>query len=170
MAIGKFLKNSSQEKYFNALHKKLAGRLPTDDPEEVKACACIAGLLASMALRDFILHEDEKKYMIQSLVHWMDYSVEKASFIADLAEEDGKELVGMENHTYTRVLKDILDRDQRYGLLETLFELAASDGGVSENESEGIRTICRGLGLEHHHFVSAKAKVLKFLDSLKKPT
>ena len=170
MAIWDDLKNSPKREYFNTLHQKLAHQFPEDDEEELSACACIAGLLASTALSDLIVHEKEKAFMVQSLVHWMDYPEEKAHLMAQVASEDARELVGMENHTYTRALSELLDKNQRYGLLETLFEMAASDGGVSERESEHIRTVCRGLGLEHHHFVSAKAQVLEFLDSLRKTT
>ena len=85
--------------------------------------------------------------------------------ISELAISDIKELSGVENYTYTEVLSQILDKNDSYGILEVLFELAASDGGVSEKESEEIRIICRGLKLEHKHFISARATVLQYLDS-----
>ncbi len=166
MAFRNFLQNSRKEEYFNTLHKTLREKFPEDKEEQLIESACTAGLLASVAYVDFNIHQNEQDFMEQSLIHWMEYSAEKARGIAKLAISDIKELAGVENYTYTEILSRILDENDRYGILEVLFELAASDGGVSEKESEEIRIICRGLKLEHKHFISARATVLEYLDSL----
>ena len=158
--------SSSQKKYFNTLHETLQKRFPENNEEEILESACIAGLLACVAYIDFDIHKNEKSFIEQSLIHWMKHSSEQARIIADLAISDIKELAGVENYTYTDALSHILEEDDRYGLLEVLFELAASDGGVSEKESEEIRLICQGLKLEHKHFISARATVLKHLNIL----
>ena len=48
-----------------------------------------------------------------------------------------------------------------------LFSVAASDGNADNLESEEIRTISKGLGLEHKHFVAARMSVKEYLGSLK---
>ena len=167
MAIWDLFKKSPQKTYFNTLHKKLHEKFPDDDEDELIRTACIAGLFASVAYIDFEIHRNEQSLMEKSLVHWMDYPPEKARAVSGIAFSDTKELAGVENYTYSEALASLLDEQNRYGLLEALFELAASDGGVSEKESEEIRIIAKGLKLSHRHFLSARATVLEYLDALK---
>ena len=166
MVFKNFLKAPQREEYFNTLHKTLREKFPEDNEEQLIESACTAGLLTSVAYIDFDINPNEQNFMEESLTRWMGYSTDKARIIAELAISDAKELSGVENYTYTEALSRILDENDRYEILEVLFELSASDGGVSERESEEIRIICRGLKLEHKHFISARATVLQYLDSL----
>ena len=156
----------SKKEYFNTLHEKLHAKFPDDNEEFLLEAASVAGLLASIAYIDFHIHEEEREFMNRSLIHWMEYPPEKAQIIAEVAISDIVELSGVENYTYTEALSELLDKEGRYALLETLFELAASDGGVTEKEGEEIRIICKGLKLEHRHFIAARASVLDYLNSL----
>ena len=46
-------------------------------------------------------------------------------------------------------------------------ETPAADENIENHENEEIRNIQKGLLLEHHHFVAARAQVIKYLVSLK---
>lgn len=148
------------------LHSRLQELLPDHSERDMIVVACLAGLLARVAYIDFEIHKDEENQMIQALTKWTDLSEKLAKTVVQVAIESIKELAGLENHLYAHPLNEILDNSQKYAILETLFTIAASDGEVSSKESEEIRIICKGLRLEHKHFISARATVVEYLASL----
>tara|TARA_R110002072_G_scaffold64203_1_gene159039 strand:- start:12842 stop:13372 length:531 start_codon:yes stop_codon:yes gene_type:complete len=165
------LKQTKKE-YANGLHQKIEKLLEqkTDvehTEEEVVKIACISGLMARVAYIDFHIDDEEIKLIKESLNTWTKLSESEINIIADLAVKEVKELAGLENYLYTNGLKDLMDNDNKYQILETLFAIAAAHDGVDEKESEEIRTINHGLALEHKHFISARASVLKSLNALK---
>lgn len=149
------------------LHRTLQNKYPTLDENELIKITCIAGLFARVAYVDFHLDESEKEHMHYVLTQWTNFSDDEVSSIVDIAIENIKELAGLENHLYVHRLKEVLDRDSRYTIVESLFALAASDGVVENIESEEIRIIVKGFGLSDQHFLAARAKVSDKLKALK---
>ena len=105
--------------------------------------------------------------MNEVLNEWSDFDKDEVKSIVDIAIHNIKELAGLENHLYIFRLKEVLDRDARYSLVESLFALAASDGVVENIESEEIRLIVKGFDLSDKHFIVARAKVSDKLKALK---
>lgn len=164
-----FFKSPDQEtkKNLSRLHDKLEALFPQDDEEDIVQMTCMAGLLARVAYCDLHLDQNEIKRMKELLKQFTFLDAEHAEKVVQTAVEDIKDLSGLENHKYCPPLNDLLDTHQRYQLLESLFAVAASDGEVTSKESEEIRNISNGLLLEHKHFISARATVLKQLGVLK---
>jgi len=159
--------SNSQEKV-SQLHQKIVQLFPDKEDEEVVELTCLAGLLARVAYVDFDLHENEQKKIEEALIQRCHLPKEEAKRVSSLATEEIKELSGLENHLYCHPLTKQASDQKRYSILECLFQLAASDGEVSNLESEEIRQISTSLLLEHKHFIAARAKVLDTLASLKK--
>lgn len=161
--------NSSDQKLTqtSGLHQKVAVLLPEASDEEHILVACVAGLFARVIYIDFEVHKNEILKMKDALEHWTNLPEHDINAIVELSLKEIKELAGLENLKYSHPLNKILHKDQRYGLLESLFQIAASDGNVDEKESEEIRVIATGLLLEHKHFISARATVLEYLGALK---
>lgn len=149
------------------LHQKISELLPEENEDELIKCACVAGLLASVAFIDFEIHENEEEFMKKSLLDWTNLTPLEVDAISKVAIDEIKELSGLENHLYCKPLNELMDNDEKYGVLESLFAMAACDHEVSHKESEEIRVIYMGLHLEHKHFVSARATVLDKLMALK---
>jgi len=149
------------------LHQKISKLLPGTNEDELIKCACVAGLLARVAYIDFEIHENEKDFISKSLLDWTNFNKEEVEAISKVAIEEIKDLAGLENHLYCHPLNKLMDNDEKYGVVETLFAMAASDHEVTGNESEEIRLINMGLRLEHKHFISARATVLDKLVALK---
>jgi uncharacterized tellurite resistance protein B-like protein len=120
-----------------------------------------------VAFTDMEIHEKEVTNIKSSIEEWTDLNSEEAAAITTLAISEVKDLAGLENHKYCHPLNDILSTQQKYGLLKSLFAIAAADGNVDNNEAEEIRVIATGLLLEHKHFISAKATILDKLGALK---
>ncbi len=134
--------------------------------EDMVVVACYAGLLARVAYADQNIDPEEKKFMHEALTSWNIFSEIEVEAIVSLASEEIEELAGLENHRYCYPLVDALETNKRYQIVRSLFHLAAVEGGVSETESEEIRAINLALMLEHKHFISARAEVVEFLNSL----
>ena len=129
--------------------------------------ACVSGLLARVAFVDLDIDQSERSQIQQSITKWLSLEQDLAMKITDLVCEETENLAGTENHLYANYLRDHLPESKRYSILEMLFAVATSDGNADNQESEEIRTISKGLGLEHKHFISARASVKDFLGSLR---
>jgi uncharacterized tellurite resistance protein B-like protein len=152
---------------YGTLYDKLSTSLGKNNQIEILKCACIAGLMARVAYIDFKVNPKEKIFILSALKNWTNFTEIEINLISEIAIEQIKDLAGLENHKYCHYLNEILDNDEKYELLESLFALAASDETVQINEIEEIRLIYKSLRLEHKHFVSAQATVLKNMGSLK---
>ena len=149
------------------LHQKITTLLPDKNEDELIKCACVSGLLARVAYIDFDFHKNEEEFIKTSLLNWTNFNIDEVKAISKVAIEEIKDLSGLENHLYTKPLNDLMDNDEKYGVVESLFAMAASDHEVTINESEEIRLINIGIRLEHKHFISARAPVLDKLMALK---
>lgn len=151
----------------SGLHQKISNLLPEKDDDELVKCTCVAGLLARVAYIDFNIHENEEEFIKNSLLTWTNFNKEEISAISKVAIEEIKDLSGLENHLYCHPLNELMDNDEKYGVIESLFAMAASDHEVTGDEEEEIRLINIGLRLEHKHFISARATVLDKVMALK---
>jgi uncharacterized tellurite resistance protein B-like protein len=163
-----FKQNETEHSKFTQLHKHVTEILPEQSDEDHILVACLAGLVARVAQADFEIEDREIESMESSIHHWLKLDKKMVQAIIELAIKEVVTLSGLENHKYCYPLNDILDNDQKFGILETLFQVAASDENVSETEAEEIRLICKALNLEHRHFIAARATVLEYLGILKK--
>jgi uncharacterized tellurite resistance protein B-like protein len=143
----------------------LADKSQKEDDELIKI-ACLAGLLARVAYIDFDVDDEERKQMKKVLIDVVHLDKEEAYLVVDLAVDEIKDLSGLENHKYCHPLNNILDNQQKFDLVLALFSIAASDGEISELESEEIRLINKGLELEHQHYVAARVQYKKYLGVL----
>ncbi|MCP4911841.1 MAG: TerB family tellurite resistance protein [Oligoflexia bacterium] len=160
-----------QKSYANSLHEKVEKLLQDtgldqSESEQIKI-ACLSGLMARVAYIDFHFDESEKAIIEESLSKWTKLSPQEIKAVAELAYAEVKNLAGLENYLYSNGIKDLLNAEEKYDVLESLFAIAAAHDGVDEKESEEIRTICQGLALEHKYFLSARATVLDSLNALK---
>ena len=153
--------------YINGLHQKFTEHFPDLPEDRIIILACLSGLLARVAYVDFEIHEDEVAHMEKALTHWLKVSADEAKFVAQTAVDEIKSLSGLDNRKFCTPLVDLLSVDERYHVLETLFELAATDGIVEMAETNEISYIAKSLVLEHKYFVAAKATVKDYLASLK---
>ena len=61
------------------------------------------------------------------------------------------------NFVAIREFREVATHDQKLGLLQCLFGVAASDGVVTGAEEEEIRTISRGLLLEDRDYLAVRS-------------
>lgn len=152
----------------SGLYQKIKSLLPESSEKDLVIISCLAGLLSRVAYSDLEISSIEKNKIIQVLEKKTHLNPETSKIVGELAFNEIKQLSGTENHKYCYPLNEYLSQDQKYSILLALFSIAASDGITEEDESEEIRLICKGLLLEHKHYISARASVVESLKVLKK--
>lgn len=168
MSLFDFFKNeekSAVNKY-SQLYHVLAKEHPTLSESDLVITSCVAGLLARVAYVDFKLEPGEELQIQKSLAQLKLNEQIHSKIVTQMAVKHIKEMAGLENHLYVLPLRELLTRDERYQILQSLFLVAASDGNVESLESEEIRTITKGLELSGQHFLAARAEVSKYLKAL----
>ena len=168
-----FLKFFSNEpeveiKKYSSLFSVLQNEYPQMNEEGILITSCVAGLLARVAYVDFHLDVKEQEVMKDLLGQFHFIANIDPCIVAQIAIKHIKEMAGLENHLYVHPLKNLLSKDERYNIIQSLFLIAASDGSVEVVESEEIRLITKGFELSNQHFLAARAEVAKFLKSLRK--
>lgn len=159
--------NSAKKEVKNRLHQKIISLMPDADDIELVKTACISGLLARVAYCDMKIHPGEIESIKTALNEWTKLEKDRIEIISSLAIDEIIDLSGLENHKYCSPLNEIMNNDEKYGLLESLFAIAAGDGNVENKEEEEIRLIANGLLLEHKHYISARATVIDKLSSMR---
>lgn len=167
MAFWDNFKKEAEESNQSQLYHELRAELPELGEEEVIKVACVSGLMARVAYVDFKLDEGELAHIGEVLREWTEFDDKVVELITQVSLKHIKEFAGMENHLYVYPLREVLDKNARFRLVEALFALAAADGSVENLESEEVRKICKGLQLSDKHFLSARAKVAEHLAALR---
>lgn len=162
-----FKQEKNKNSNLSRLHQKISELLPNHSENDLIKVACIAGLLARIAYVDLKIEKGEVETMKTALKEWSNLDELMVEAIVNLSVDEIKDLAGLENHKYCHPLNDILDNDEKFKLLTSLFAVAAGDGSVESMESEEIRVITKGLLLEHKHYIAARATVLEKLKALK---
>ena len=149
------------------LHSSFLQELQTLE-DKITVIASLAGLLARVSYTDLKVDSSEVDKMAYVLQYKTNLSSDLCHEIVNVSVNEIELLSGIDQHRYAKPLNHLLSPTKRYQILESLFIIAASDGGVSNLESEEIRLITKSLNLEQKHFISARASVKDYLDALKK--
>jgi uncharacterized tellurite resistance protein B-like protein len=160
-----FSKSDTDNK--STLEHNLKLEFPDFSDEKLIKLASISGLLSVVAFTDLIITENEKAAIRDGLKEWTNLTQEEIDAVSEISQKHAKELIDLENHLYANSLNETMSKDEKYYLIESLFDIAASDNHVSNQESEQIRSISINLKLPRNLFLAARAKVAERLDVLK---
>ena len=163
-----FSSNEDAVKDKSSLKTQISHLIPEATEDKQMEIACFCGLFARVVFVDLKADISEVSSMEQVLKSLTNLSPGEIKTIVTVSLDHSKELAGLENQVYTLHLRKTLDNEQKYHLLECLFAIAASDGEASNQESEEIRAISIGLGLDQQHYIAARATVKEKLGALKK--
>jgi uncharacterized tellurite resistance protein B-like protein len=124
---------------------------------ELKKLSLAGGLMARVAYVDRQVLSGEVAEMVEAIErHWQVSEVE-ANLVADVAvSEIGK---GLDYYRLSREFFECTSEEERQRFLDVLFAVAASDGRVSNDEIEEIRTIAIMQKLTHKQFIEAKLRI-----------
>jgi len=160
-------KQSPQGPQDTAIVHKLKQAFPQHPEDKLGLLGAMAGLMAWVAYVDMEITQEEIQAMEKALQQFSHLTQEEAECVTKIACEDMRQLSGIDNHHYCEPLATNLSEAERFGILKTLFAIAASDGEASNYESEEIRTISKGLLLSTEQFIQARASVIEYLGVIK---
>ncbi len=134
------------------------GEAEFDIPEaDLRKLSLAGGLMARVAHVDREIQDSEINYMIEILVKDWDVKTHEAAFIAEIALNEASP--DLDYYRLTRRFFESTSAEEREAFLDVLFDVAAADGFVSNEELEEIRTISNTLKLTHRQYINAKLKI-----------
>lgn len=126
---------------------------------ELRLLSLAGGIMARVAHVDLEVTDDELSAMVKALKEGWGLSSDQATFVVEVAvSEIGPD---MDYYRLTREFFENTSEEQRTEFLKVLFAVGDSDGRVSNEEIEEIRTIANALRLPHKYFIDAKLTIPK---------
>jgi len=132
---------------------RISQQLDSMDPAEARHLSLFAFLLARVAHSDLTVHPAEVAEMERMVATHGNLSPPQAAMVMEIARATQKMLGPTHNFVAVREFRDVASAEQKLGLLQCLFAVAAADGVVTGDEEEEIRTISRGLLLDDQDYV-----------------
>jgi uncharacterized tellurite resistance protein B-like protein len=154
-----YLDDFIQNKIYYRLSQHLRqDNLQLDLPDqELRRLSMAGGLMARVAYVDQEVGSEEFDKITMAVEDYFKLSRESAGFVVEVAVDTiSKEL---DYYRLTREFFEATTEDERVRFLKVLFAVAASDGKVSHEEMEEIRTIATVLKLSHEQFIEAKLSI-----------
>jgi uncharacterized tellurite resistance protein B-like protein len=137
----------------------LGGENLTIDETGLRKMSLAGGIMARVAYVDREVTDDEIEQISHAISDGWKISPAEARVVAEVAaSEMSKDL------DYLRLcwnFFNMTDQAERLRFLDGLFAVAASDGFVSDEEMEEIRSISTSLKMTHKEFIEAKLRVPK---------
>jgi uncharacterized tellurite resistance protein B-like protein len=137
---------------------RISHQLDSMDPAEARHLSLFAFLLARVAHADLVVHPAEVGEMEGMVATHGHLSPSQAAMVVEIARATQKMLGPTHNFVAIREFRDAATSEQKLGLLQCLFAVAAADGVVTGPEEEEIRTISRGLLLDDQDYVRVRSE------------
>lgn len=120
----------------------------------------MASLLCEVATADHEMDPREEKANLRLLSQLLDLSDDSAQSLLEEGLQQSKESVSL--YEFTDHLRDLLP-EQRYALVEALWQVAFADGHIDPLEEAVIRKVAELIYLDHSEFIRAKLTAEKII-------
>jgi uncharacterized tellurite resistance protein B-like protein len=135
---------------------RISEQLDSMDPAEARHLSLFAFLIARVAYADLVVDPAEVAEMERMVATHGSLSPSQAAMVVEIARATQKMLGPTHNFVAIREFRDAATSEQKLGLLQCLFAVAAADGVVTGPEEEEIRTISRGLLLDDQDYLRVR--------------
>jgi uncharacterized tellurite resistance protein B-like protein len=150
--VDEFLRN----KILFRLKRRLGdGEIPPD----THRLALLGGLMGIVAQADGEIHPRELDAIRSELARRGRFEDETLDLLLAIIEEES--VRGLDRYRIITEYAQDISTDERRELLDLLFGVAASDGGLTHAELEELRSISSALHLSHKQYINAKVRVLE---------
>lgn len=129
--------------------------------------AAFAYVLARVAHADWEISAEEVGVMEERVHAAAGLPPEHARLVVEIARSQALELGANENYVVTRLFRELSTREERLGLLECLFAVAAADEDISTKENHEIAIVAGELGLLPDEVTAVRARYRDKLAVLK---
>jgi|APSaa5957512493_1039668.scaffolds.fasta_scaffold81314_2 uncharacterized tellurite resistance protein B-like protein len=135
--------------------------------EQAHYLAAFAFILYRVANADGHISDEEVKSIEGTLKQWGELDDVQACLVAEIAKTQHLTWNATDNYLVTAEFNQISTDHQKEVFMDCLFAVAASHDGISNIESDTIRTISREIGLEHADFIRFRQRFSDQLNALK---
>jgi uncharacterized tellurite resistance protein B-like protein len=136
---------------------RISQQLDSMDPAEARHLSLFAFVLARVAGADLVVHPAEVAEMERMMATHGGLTASQAALVVEIARATQKMLGPTHNFVAIREFRDAATTEQKIGLLQCLFAVAAADGVVTGPEEEEIRTISHGLLLDDQEYLRVRS-------------
>ncbi len=147
--------------------ERIAAELDHLEADQARYVAAFAYVLARVAHSDLDISEQELSVMRRLAEQTMGLPPEQARLVVEIARGHALELGANENYSVTRRFRELSTREQRLGLVESLFAVAAADENISTAENTEISVVAGELGLTHAEVTQMRSAYREHLSVLK---
>jgi uncharacterized tellurite resistance protein B-like protein len=117
----------------------------------------LAVLMLEMAKADFAEDPAENDFILNALQRQLRLTSEQVRKLVERARAAGEESLDL--HQFTRRVNEECGREEKFALLEALWQLIHVDGVVDKYEEALMRRLTGLLRLSHREMIEAKLKV-----------
>src|SRR5262245_25442645 len=136
--------------------RRIAARLERLPDERARHLAAFAYVLARVAHADLEIDASESAQMERLVTELGGLEPAEAALVVEIAKSQARLLGGTENYVVTREFRRIASLEQRAGLLECAFAVAAADGEISAVESSECMRIAEELGFTREEALATR--------------
>ena len=137
------------------------------DEETVRVVTALAGLVGVVAYADRDYSEGEERQLRGELARIHGMTQPGIDAICAVLRHHILEVATVQLPRYARELVALADRELRLDILQVLVDVAASDGQITQPETNALRHVTTALGLEQQDYNAAQARHRGKLSALK---
>jgi uncharacterized tellurite resistance protein B-like protein len=141
--------------------------LGSSDEESVLVIAAIVGLLGAVAYADGEFSPQEQQHVRTELARIDGMNTSGVDAVCAALKRHVREIKAVETPRYSRILRDLADRELRVQVLDMLLALAAADESVTTAETNFIRQTATALGLTQSDYNALQDKYKEYLSVLR---
>ncbi len=143
------------KKYFDGSGKDGGGFGKEDKEIKLKTATCV--ILLEAATADDTFSEEEQKKVIEILKTRFRMSDEEVKELID--ESDTARAEATDLWYFTNLINENLDNEEKYELMELVWEVIYSDGTLDKFENYVAHKLFNMLRIDHSKFIELKLKV-----------
>jgi uncharacterized tellurite resistance protein B-like protein len=171
MSILSLLKRSFEDGSSTATEtdtvRRIIHALDALDPEKARFIAAFSYLLGRAARADLHISPEETRAMERIIMERARLPEEQAVIVVQMAKSQNTLFGGTENFLVSREFNSMASHEEKLGLLDCLYAVAAADQSISTIEDNEISQIADELRIEHHDFIAVRSKYRDYLAVLK---
>ena len=156
------------EQQDTATVRRIVEALDRLEPDRARSIAAFAYILGRVAQADSRITAEESAAMERIVREKLGLPEEQAILVVQIAKSQNVLFGGTENFLVTREFARTATNEQKLALVESLFAVSASEGGISTLEDNEIRRVVDELGLEHRDFIAARLGYREHLNVLRR--
>jgi uncharacterized tellurite resistance protein B-like protein len=116
-----------------------------------------AALLIEISYSDHDISTEEKETLKRLLQEKFEIAAHTIHELVALAELEVREASSA--HEFTRLINSYFEKDQKYQLVQAMWEIAFADGNLDLYEEAMIRKLADLLHVSHSNFIRAKLSI-----------